>query len=123
AAVGKGLVLDAGFEFPMVIHFVGDAGRGQNVEREILSLLAVNIGVAVEPAQTDSAGNVEHPARPGFGEVVTEAERDAVIKIPGAARERLGQEGGVNLIVTLDPTVALDAAPAPAVGKGCGSDL
>ena len=58
----------------MIVHSIGDAGCGENVEGEVLALRAKDTRVAVEPAQADAAGNVGDETGPGFREVVTETD-------------------------------------------------
>src|SRR5205085_10146121 len=123
AAIGKMLVEDPGIKFEMVVHLVGNAGRRQDVEGEVLSLRAEIIRMAVEPAKTDSARNVGNKTRPRLGEVVTKPDRDAVIEILRPADDRFDHKKRVNLVVTLEPAVALDDAPAPARGEELSSDF
>src|SRR3954447_3646596 len=98
----------------MIVYPVRHAGRRQNIKSEILALGTVNIGVAVEPPQTNPARNVGNEAGSGFGEVVAEPKRDAVIKILRSANDRLDHESRVDLVITLKPAVPLDDAPPPA---------
>src|SRR3954468_22939355 len=107
----------------MVVDLIGNPGCGENIEGEILALRIIEAGVAVDPAEADTARNIRHESRAGLGEVVTKSERDAVVKVLRAAGDRLDHEDRVDLVIALEPAVALDASPAPAGREKLGGDL
>src|SRR4051812_14474133 len=87
--VGEMFVLHADVDLPMIVQLVSDACAGENVEREILPLRSAHVRIAVDPAETESAGKIWHDARIRTHEIVTAAEIHAVVKIFHAANDRL----------------------------------
>ena len=56
SAVGKMLVNKTSGRFPLIAHFVGNAEGPEAIEGEVLSLRAIDIGVAVDPSEPHTAG-------------------------------------------------------------------
>src|SRR5207302_1411847 len=123
AAVGKMLVKNAGGRFPMIVDFVGNADGGEDVEGEILALRAEMIGVAVDPTEADATRDVGDETRVWFHEIVTQANRNAVVEILRAAHNRFGHAENVDLVEAAQPTVLVHRAPAPARGDELARDL
>src|SRR6266404_721909 len=105
------LVKDSRIQFPMVIHFVGNARRRQNVEGEILRLCARNARMAIDPTQTQAGGNVRDESSSWSDEVIARTEVESEIMIFDTAKNRLSHRADIKLIVPAEPTVRVYCAP------------
>src|SRR5450432_1084582 len=98
---------------PLVINFVGNPRRAQDVECEVLSLRAINICVAVDPPEPNAAGDVGSESAAGEQEIVTQADGDAVIIVLRTAKNRLRHAREVKLIVAAKKSLAIDRTKTP----------
>src|ERR1700682_5275267 len=105
-------VKNADVQFQTVVYFVRNTHGGEDVEGKVLSLAAVNTGVAVDPTEAEATGNVGNQTPIGPDEVVTHAGVETEVMIFDSAENRLRRRGHVKLIVTAQPTVVVDLAPA-----------
>src|SRR5260370_42419686 len=115
-AIGEMLVKDSRIQFPMVIHFVGNARRRQNVEGEILPLCARNVRMAVDPTQTQAAGNVRDESSSCAGEVIARTEVEPEIMVLDAAKNWFSHRADIKLIVTAEPAVRFYGTPSHPCG-------
>src|SRR6266480_4745520 len=105
------LIENARVNFPALIDLIGSADAGQNVESKILTLRSAHVRIAVDPAETESAGKIGNDSPVGTHKIVTSAEIDAEVMIFHAAKDRLRHQGQAELIVAARPVVAVIHAP------------
>src|SRR6266566_4326002 len=107
----------------MVIHFIRNARRRQNVEGEILRLCARNARMAVDPTQTQAHRNVRDESSSWSDEVITRTEVEPEIMIFDAAKNGLSHRADIKLIVAAEPTVCVYSAPPHPRGQKLRADL
>lgn len=117
------LVDDARGSLPFVGDSIGKPKRSEAVEGEILSLRAVNICVAIDPAQPHATRDVWSNSTFGVEEVVTKTDRNAVIEIFRATEDRFYHGQGVELVIPAQPSFAENWAEPPSRGDELSTDL
>src|SRR5437016_9751791 len=101
------LVKQSGAQLPMLIDFVTKARGRQNIESEIFTLRTGDIGMAVDPADPDSARNVRHDPPARTEEVVAQPGRESEVIIFRPAKNRLAHREEINLIEPAQPTIGI----------------
>jgi hypothetical protein len=123
-AIRKVLVKDTGTDFPMFVQSIGETGRGQNIESEILPLTVAKGVGAVDKAGTDAAGDVGLDPPAGPDEDVPNAGGNAEITILRPPKNRLRHGEKIHLIVTAEPAVGVAVdTPAEPGGDKFRTDL
>ena len=117
------LIQYADVDLPLLVHLVGNAGGGKNIECKILALSAGNIGVTVDPAETETARAIRNDPAARLNEIISHPEVQAKVMVLDPLQDWLRYGADVKLVVTTQPTSAVDHAPAHPPGHELRRDL
>src|SRR6476620_3389881 len=117
------LVKRAYVHVPVIIHDVRNAGRGQNVEREILALAARHFGVAVDPAGAYAARDVRNESPVWLNKVVSKPHVESEVVILDSFENRLCNRADIELMIATQPAVASNHSPTDPFRQKQRTDL